>query len=219
MNKNRPPIHETLRVLESQEIYRNDDWWKSVVRYQHEDSDSSEVAVYLWNNDQDGWTRKHKYVIKTEEAWETDKTVVDHLWMDETEDVSDDEFPLSDYYSLSAGESIFKSDGWWKAIVKLDQKGSYETEEVMIYLWQQIDEDWRRRQKYNIKDHESWQEETQIIESMLGTTDSSTTQGSSETSSEESRETEKSRDRGVTEIGEFEQLNRELENHLSENPE
>ncbi|MFB6197806.1 MAG: hypothetical protein ABEI52_05980 [Halobacteriaceae archaeon] len=223
-SEQRPPVHESLTVLESEDIYHNDEWWKAVVRYQFKNSNSDEVAVFLWNHDGDGWARKNKYVVKTGEAWETDKTVVNHLWTESPDPVSDSEFPVSDYYSLAAGETIFQSDGWWKAIVKLDQKGSYETEEVIIYLWQKQDGDWRRRQKYTIKDPESWQEEAEIIESVLTetattidqskaspTSEKSTTNGASTTSTSTKGEIS-----GETDIAEFEELSRELDDHLSE---
>lgn len=205
------PVHDSLYVVGSEDIYRNDEWWKSVVRYQFDpDDDHSEVAVYLWHND-DGWTRKNKYVIKTTDAWITDKAIIDQLFSTTAESQSDGEFPTSDYYSLAAGETVFRSDGWWKAIVKIAQKGSYETEEVMVYLWQEVDGDWRRRQKYTIKSEESWQDEAEVIESVLDhdaqqsepqptTTAPATVSGDSE-----------------SQMGDIEQLSRELDAHLSEN--
>lgn len=205
------PVHDSLYVVGSEDIYRNDEWWKSVVRYQFDpDDDHSEVAVYLWHND-DGWTRKNKYVIKTTDAWITDKAIIDQLFSTTAESQSDGEFPTSDYYSLAAGETVFRSDGWWKAIVKIAQKGSYETEEVMVYLWQEVDGDWRRRQKYTNKSEESWQDEAEVIESVLDhdaqqsepqptTTAPATVSGDSE-----------------SQMGDIEQLSRELDAHLSEN--
>jgi len=205
------PVHDSLYVTGSEDIYRNGEWWKSVVRYQFDpDDDHSEVAVYLWHND-DGWTRKNKYVVKTTDAWVTDKAIIDQLFSTTAESQSNGEFPTSDYYSLAAGKTVFRSDGWWKAIVKIAQKGSYETEEVMVYLWQQVDGDWRRRQKYTIKSEGSWQDESEIIESVLGldaqqsepqsaTTGTATVTGDSE-----------------SQIEEIEQLSRALDAHLSEN--
>ena len=166
-SQTRPPLHNSLRVLNSEEIYRNDEWWKAVVRYESaQNNGNNEVAVYLWHND-DGWTRKNKYVIKTTEAWETDKAIVEKFFSGHTTECSTDEFPVNDYYGLANGKTIFQSNGWWKAILKISQKGSYETEEVMIYLWQERDNDWRRRQKYTIKSQEKWEEERKIIELVL----------------------------------------------------
>lgn len=204
-SESRPPVHESLHVVNSSDIYRNDDWWKAVVRYKFDRSDEHrETAVYLWNND-DGWTRKNKYVIKTTDAWETDKAVVNRLFSDPSSVMPDDTLPVSDYYEIAAGETVFRSDDWWKAIVKITEKGSYETEEIMIYLWQETDGDWRRRQKYTIKSEERWQEEAEVVESILYTG----------TQRDEGRDNTSGGGK-TSRPDEFDQLNRELEKHLSE---
>lgn len=144
------PVHQSLNVVNVSEIYRTKEWWKAAVRYQFDDGgEYNETSVYLWHDD-DGWTRKNKYVIKTEEAWKTDKTIIDQLLTGEITSTPDESLPVSDYYEVGAGKTVFQSDGWWKGIAKIVQKGSYETEEVMVYLWQQTEGDWRRRQKYTI---------------------------------------------------------------------
>lgn len=201
------PVHDSLHVLDYENIYKREGWWKSVVRYQYDpSSDHEEVAVYLWNEDGE-WKRKNKFVIKTPEAWHTDRTIVDQFFNDTPATESRTEFPTSDYYTVEAGETVFQSDEWWKAIVKIEQKGSYETEEVMVYLWQQSDGDWRRRQKYTIKSQSKWEEEVAVIESVLDI----------DADVDEPAETPE------TPVGEssggmppeFEGLNREIEKHLS----
>lgn len=166
----RPPVHESLNVVDSESVYRNEEWWKSVVKYQFEESsDNSEVAVYLWHHD-DGWTRKNKYVVKTPEAWATDRETITRLLSDDTA-VPDEsltaDYPVNEYYGITAGETVFQSDGWWKAILNVGKKGDYETNEVMVYLWQKRDGDWRRRQKYTIKSIDDLEEEGNLIESMF----------------------------------------------------
>ncbi len=205
-----PPVHDSLHIVDSEDIYRNDEWWKSVVRYQFDpDDDHSEVAVYLWHNDE-GWTRKNKYVIKTADAWTTDKTIVDQLFAGSTGSQSGTAFPTSDYYTLAGGETVFRSDGWWKGIVKIAQKGSYETEEVMVYLWQEVDGDWRRRQKYTIKSESSWQDESGIIESVLDV-------DATESHTQSAVEAPTVNDDSSSPIDGIEQLSRDLDAHLSEN--
>lgn len=199
------PVHQSLHVIDVSDIYRTEEWWKAIVRYKFDDNtESNETAVYLWHND-DGWARKNKYVIKTGEAWKTDKTVINQLFSGEIDTTPEELIPVSDYYEVGAGMTIFQSDEWWKAIVKIVQKGSYETEEIMIYLWQQVDGDWRRRQKYTIKDEENWEEEMEAIEAILNTAGSNT---EIESTSSDSRTTD-------GQIDEFEQLNREIDKHLS----
>lgn len=175
------------------------------MRYKFDRTDEyDETAVYMWNND-DGWTRKNKYVIKTTDAWETDKTVVNRLFTESSSLSADDTLPVSDYYKVAAGETIFQSDDWWKAIVRICEKGSYETDEVMIYLWQEVDGDWRRRQKYTIKSEERWQEEADVIESVVYA-NVQRNEGINRTSEDEPD----------TQIDEFKELKREIDKHLSE---
>lgn len=205
--KSEVPIHQSLNVIDIKEIYKTDDWWKAVVRYQFDnDHEYDETAVYLWHDD-DGWTRKNKYVIKTEEAWKTDKTVVDQLFDSGITSSPEKSLPVSDYYEIGAGKTIFQSDGWWKAILKVVQKGSYETEEIMVYLWQQTEDDWRRRQKYTIKDEDSWEEEAEAVETVLDITSPSGNEGGN---TEPHSEDEKGQ------VSEFDQLNREMDKHLSD---
>jgi hypothetical protein len=211
---NDPPVRESLTVIDFTDIYRTEEWWKAVVQYGLE-SGSKETAIYLWHNDDDDWNRKNKYVIKTEEAWETDRQVIKSL-LDGQGD--DGDFPVSDYYNIDAGTTVSKSDDWWKAIVRVDQKGSYETEEVIVYLWQYQDGKWRRRQKYAIKDNDSWNEEREMISSMLSastdpvSTESTetppTTSGGSDTSISDPTDSEI--------MNELEKIGDDIEKHLSE---
>lgn len=163
----RPPVHESLSVVEHETIYKNGEWWKAVVRYQYDDSaDDDEVAIYLWHDD-DEWTRKNKYVIKTRDAWLTDSETVDDLLGESASAPTTTDFPVSDYYELAGGETVFKTEDWWKAIVNVSQKGDWETNEMMIYVWQKSDDEWRRRQKYTIKSEAKWEEEAAVVKSVL----------------------------------------------------
>lgn len=160
------PVHDSLQVAASTGLYRTDEWWKAIVTYRFENSDTDETAMYLWHKDDD-WKRKNKYVIKTVEAWEIDRKIIDRCLQTDPSSETTTEFPVSDYYTVATGETVFQDEGWWKAIVNVVEKGSYETDEVMVYVWQQVDGDWRRRQKYTIKSVDDWEEEREIIEDHL----------------------------------------------------
>ena len=164
------PVHEDLTVVEGETIYRTDDWWKGIVRYHFRDEERTEVAVYLWHRDEN-WTRKNKYTIKTASAWEEDRPLIESL-LTGTPSEQDSEgdpstVPVSDYYTVDSAYTVFQSEEWWKAIVKISKKGDYETTEVIVYVWQNTDDGWRRRQKYAIKDLDDWDEERVLIESFL----------------------------------------------------
>jgi hypothetical protein len=160
------PVHSSLEVQAREDVFRNDEWWKSAVRYQFEGSDATEVAVYLWHRDDDGWTRKQKYAVKTQRAWAEDEERIDRFLSGEFPP-ADETYPTSDYYTVTGGETVFRSDEWWKAIVNVGVKGDYETDEVMIYLWQKNEADWRRRQKSVIKSDDDWIELSSAVESVL----------------------------------------------------
>lgn len=174
MASTRYPVHPDVTVHSGETIYRTDDWWKAAVTHSYGDSDP-ELAIYLWHRDDD-WSRKNKYHVKTAEAWHEDKDRIEQYLEENGQPVDDQSvFPVSDYYNLSQAETVFETDGWWKAIVSIDQKGSYDTHEVIIYLWQQVDEDWRRRQKYAIKNLDDWSDDRNTVDSLLDSDQTTTT--------------------------------------------
>lgn len=195
------PVHSSLTVLGGDSVYQTNRWWKAVLKYRYETQETgSEVAVYLWHYENEKWKRKNKYVVKTPEAWNDDRPIIERYLNTPTTDTDVTDFPVSDYYRVAAGETVFKMDTWWKAIVHIAQKGSYETSEVGVYLWQKVNDQWRRRQKYAIKNRDDWETEREFIETALG---------------------EESRDRPVESTAEgsigdeLDSLQAELENHLS----
>lgn len=160
------PVHSSVDVHAGETIYRTDNWWKAAVTNSYE-AGESEIAIYLWHRN-DEWTQKNKYQVKTAEAWNSDKQLVNEYLSGGGKQVdAQDDFPVSDYYRVARGETVFQTDDWWKAIVTINQKGSYETQEVIVYLWQQVDGDWRRRQKYAIKDVDDWQEDKAAVDALL----------------------------------------------------
>jgi hypothetical protein len=210
------PVHESLHVQTATDIYRTDEWWKSVVTYQFDGSGSNETAMYLWHNGDNGWTQKNKYVVKTKSAWETDREIIDRFVDRDAPSGETDAFPVSDYYTVADGETIFTDDGWWKAIVNVVKKGTYETSEVMVYVWQEQDGEWRRRQKYTIKSASDWEEEREIIERHLNVDAEDEIQ--KETKAEKTEETATKADPVDKEAVESDlsTLGDELDKHLSD---
>lgn len=176
------PVHSVVTITDAVDIYRTDEWWKAAVRHTTGDAEDSAVAIYLWHHDGEDWTRKNKYNIKTADAWAMDQELINaYLSMDPSRASDPPEFPVSDYYHGAAGETVFQTDEWWKAIVLLDEKGSWETQEVVIYLWQAVEGDWRRRQKYAIKDESDWADDVAAVNNLLdGASALETTPGTTE---------------------------------------
>lgn len=161
------PVHNRISVTEGETIYKTDEWWKAAVRHSIEGRDKG-VAIYLWNRQNGSWTRKNKYRVSTIEAWESDKSLISEHLDGNPIEVDKQSFPVSDYYSVAHGETVFKTDSWWKAVLTVSQKGDYETHEVFVYVWQLVDEDWRRRQKFAIKDKEAWDETKAAVNDLWG---------------------------------------------------
>lgn len=160
------PVHSSIDVHSGNTIYRTNDWWKAAVLHSY-DGGEPEIAIYLWHSDDD-WSRKNKYHVKTAEAWESDKKLIEQYLSNEGQPTeSQEDFPVSDYYRVTQGETVFQTDGWWKVILAIDQKGSYETHEVIFYLWQRVDGDWRRRQKYAIKNLGDWEDDRQAVDAIV----------------------------------------------------
>lgn len=70
------PVHEELDVQDGETVFKSDAWWKAVVLY--EGYRGTELAVYLWQHtDDDDWRRQQKYVIRSQDDWETDKETIE----------------------------------------------------------------------------------------------------------------------------------------------
>jgi hypothetical protein len=183
------PVNDEVIVHAGETIYHTDEWWKAAVLNSH-DNKQIGVAIYLWHKNE-AWVQKSKYQVRTQEAWESDQSLVDRYMDDRGENIANQNaFPVNDYYQISNGETVFKTEDWWKAVVKIDQKGTYETEEVIIYLWQKVSDDWRRREKYTIKSESGWNRDRQAVNDLLLKNENGVEAHSEEKSSNDSRHDE-----------------------------
>lgn len=217
------PVSDALTVLDGNTIYRTDEWHKAVVLYTYENSDRSdpELAVYLWHRRDGEWNRKQKYSIRTAEGWAEDKEEIERLLNAfENKPISGEfsdpnaELPVSDYYNVSTGITVFKTDQWWKAGVVIDAKGDYETTEIILYVWQLSDDEWKVRQKYPVKRSSDWEDDLEAISPLLdklnsGTNGSSNPSAGDDTSTPANDKTDRER---LQEAMERRHLTRELSN-------
>lgn len=74
------------------------------------------------------------------------------------------DFPVHEDLDIQAGETVFKSQKWWKAVVLYD---GYRGPEIAVYLWQQREGEWRRQQKYVIRSLDDWEQDKEIIEKFV----------------------------------------------------
>lgn len=74
------------------------------------------------------------------------------------------EFPVHEELDLQEGQTVFKSQKWWKAVVLYE---GYRGPEIGVYLWQNRDGEWRRQQKYVIRSLDDWEQDKEIIEEFV----------------------------------------------------
>lgn len=191
------PVSDSLTVLDGNTIYKTDEWHKAAVLYTYgaESSDSSdpELAIYLWHKREGQWNRKQKYSIRTADGWAEDREVLERLLNAfEGESVTCDfsdpnaELPVSDYYNVSTGITVFKTTQWWKAGVVIDAKGEYDTIEVILYVWQRSEDEWKVRQKYAVKRPGDWEDDLEALSPLLNELASNEDEASDTYSDEES---------------------------------
>lgn len=75
-----------------------------------------------------------------------------------------DEYPVHDKLDVIEGEDVFRNENWWKAVVVCD---SWNGHEVNVYLWQNQNGSWRRKQKFKIDDKQEWLSTESIIDDMV----------------------------------------------------
>lgn len=74
------------------------------------------------------------------------------------------EFPVHDQIDVLSGETIYKTDDWWKAAILSD---GYQNTEILVYLWRNDGNSWKRKQKYKVKSEDEWKKEKQIIDKLF----------------------------------------------------
>lgn len=74
------------------------------------------------------------------------------------------EFPVHEDLDVQDGETVFKSDDWWKAVVLYE---GYRGPEIGVYLWQRRNGDWRRQQKYVIRSQDDREQDKAVIEEFV----------------------------------------------------
>lgn len=70
------PIHESLTVIDGTTVYKTDEWWKAVVVYERY---GRRIGIYLWHwqEEQNRWVRKQKFVVRRQSDWEVDRELID----------------------------------------------------------------------------------------------------------------------------------------------
>lgn len=72
-------------------------------------------------------------------------------------------YPVHSTLDVIEGKDIYKHEEWWKAVLLYERHGR----KIGIYLWHKKDNDWKRKQKYVIRDVDDWAKDREAIEELL----------------------------------------------------
>jgi hypothetical protein len=72
--------------------------------------------------------------------------------------------PIAAPLKLIKFRTISKGVGWWSAVVMVESWGKRI---VSLYLWQKKDKEWRRKQKFTIRNEENWRSIASGVEAFL----------------------------------------------------
>jgi hypothetical protein len=71
------PLSSFYKVVDSITIFKSKKWWEAIVII--ESYGRRSIAMYLWQNANGKWKRKHKFQIRNQQEWENVKNAVDKL--------------------------------------------------------------------------------------------------------------------------------------------
>jgi len=73
------------------------------------------------------------------------------------------EFPVHDNIEVLAGETVYKTEDWWKGVILA---AGYNGPDILVYLWRKNGDAWKRKQKYKVA-VKDWKSERSIINELV----------------------------------------------------
>ena len=71
------PISEFYKVIEYVTIFKSEKWWEAIVAF--ESFGKRSIGLYLWQNRDGAWKRKHKFNIRNLDEWNKLKNAIEQL--------------------------------------------------------------------------------------------------------------------------------------------
>ena len=71
------PLSSFYKVIDYVTIFKSEKWWEAIVTI--ESFGRRSIAMYLWQNKDGKWKRKHKFQIRNPQEWEKVKSAIDRL--------------------------------------------------------------------------------------------------------------------------------------------
>lgn len=78
--------------------------------------------------------------------------------------MDDEKLPVSSALNVLDHKKLFKSKNWWSETVYLD---SFGRKQVAVYLWQNRDGQWKRKQKFVVRNKDHWEQVKGAIEGFI----------------------------------------------------
>jgi hypothetical protein len=75
--KEKIPISDFYKVVDSITIFKNKKWWEAVVIF--ESLGRQQIGLYLWQKREDKWKRKHKFNVRNLDEWNKLKNAIEQL--------------------------------------------------------------------------------------------------------------------------------------------
>jgi hypothetical protein len=76
-----------------------------------------------------------------------------------------EKFPVHESIEVLEGETIYKTEKWWLAVLKTRSFGRIS---VNVYLWLKRGDSWKRQQKLSLRDIETWKKIKENVDKLLG---------------------------------------------------
>lgn len=73
----KPPVSDFYKVVDYITIFKSKKWWEAVVVF--ESFGRRLIGLYLWQNRNGVWKRKHKFNIRNPDEWNKLKSAVEQL--------------------------------------------------------------------------------------------------------------------------------------------
>ncbi len=74
------------------------------------------------------------------------------------------DFPVSDTIKVIEGSTVYKSEKWWSAVCLIE---SFGRKQIAVYVWNQRNGEWKRRQKFVLSNKGHWEKVREIINSYI----------------------------------------------------
>lgn len=102
------PVSDYYTVSHAKTIFKQESWWKAITRIVAKgDYETTEVIVYLWQDDGDDWKCRQKYAVKDLDDWGEEQDLVSSF-VNATDTVESGESLTTDTPESGEGDDIGK---------------------------------------------------------------------------------------------------------------